>query len=67
MDRLRQVLYSPLGKRKTNTASSKVFGVSLEDSVRSNANTDCIDGTLSSPNIPFVVDRICRYLFANGE
>lgn len=72
MDRLRQVLNSPLGRRKNGITTPKVFGVGLDDLVKlrpNSANVTLDNGINSdkSTHVPFIVDRICRHIFANGE
>lgn len=71
MDRLRQVLNSPLGRRKNGVVTPKVFGVSLDDLVKTrphSANLPLENGNSHhSALVPFIVDRICRFIFANGK
>ena len=70
MEKLKQVLNSPLGRRKNGVATRKVFGISLEALMKLQAtqtNTLESSGYGFSTNVPFVVDRICRYIFANGK
>jgi len=72
MERIKQVLNSPLGKRKNGISTRKIFGVSLEEQIKSQsqAQTSLLENDgqdFKSPNVPFIVDRICRFIFANGE
>ena len=71
MDRLRQVLNSPLGRRKNGVVPPKMFGVSLDDLVKirpHSANIPLENGdSYHSSHVPFLVDRICRFIFANGK
>ncbi|XP_067944481.1 protein FAM13A-like isoform X2 [Watersipora subatra] len=68
MEKLKQVLHSPLSRRR-NGMTKKVFGISLENLMK--LQTTQLSTTEDSPytcssNVPFVVDRICRHIFANG-
>lgn len=57
MDKIKQVLNSPLSRRKSLQAPPKTFGVSLQELASRNP---------SSSSIPFLVDRLCRFICAKG-
>lgn len=70
MERLKQVLNSPLSRRKNGVTTTKVFGVSLEELVKTQRiQPSLVNDNVSSRSIqvPYIVDRICRHIFANGE
>lgn len=70
MDKLKQVWNSPLGRRKNGVSTRKMFGISLENLMKMQAsqpNESDSDGYIISASVPFVVDKICRHIFANGE
>lgn len=64
MDKIKQVLNSPLGRRK-----SRIFGAPLEVQISNQTKQRSTDdiGENGVSNVPFIVERICQYIFANGK
>lgn len=70
MEKLKQVWNSPLGRRKNGMHARKIFGTSLESLLKFQTSQSTVSdngGYVFSANVPFVVDKICRHIFANGE
>jgi len=81
MERLKQILNSPVGRRKSAPTQHRVFGVSLAElsaTQRYKVPNTSAPSTPSSTNkearqdepelvVPYVVDRLCSYIYSTGE